>query len=162
MPLSQFIKEQSAIVGLPVYLLVVIVAFSVAILFLSNITHESLTDQGYLRFSGDIHQLVSSASQIYSYADTQAVVTVDLDVPRSIQMLVLGGLPGTNTSILHNDATSANYFYLLTDGSIVVNHASVRFCGANETCWAQFSPGHYHVTLQMLTTTEGPYVAVIT
>ena len=101
---------------------------------------------------------------MYTYADEEANISLVLDVPSSIQLLVFGGLPRNNSlnDVVHDEATSPNYFYMTDEGSIISGHAQVRFCGENDSCCATFLPGRYHVTLHLLMTPGGPYVAITT
>lgn len=98
---------------------------------------------------------------MYTYSIDTAQAHLTLDVPTSLRLLAFGGLPTNNAQqILHDQTTASNYFSFDRDGTITTGHAQAQFCGQNTTTAAIFPPGHYHLTLELIQTPEGPYVKI--
>jgi len=153
--------QQQAVFGLPIYLTVVVVVLSVISFFLYGSLQETLRTQDIHHCTEEIQRILSEATHMYTYGSDTARATLSLDVPSSIQVLVFGGLPKNESmEVIHDQTTESNYFYTTDDGSLVTGHAQARFCGQTTSSAATFPPGHYHVTLELLMTTEGPYVKI--
>jgi hypothetical protein len=160
MKIHYLLSGNDAVIGLPVYLTVMAVILSVGVFLLSSALNamdregeRQLCEQG-------IDRVVNEASHLYAYADNGVMATVTIDIPNSVRVLVFGGLPSNGSQILHDSGTSENYYYVLDDGSLWTSHIQARLCGQNISCPAVFTPGQYQLSLMVLSTAEGPYVAI--
>lgn len=156
-----FTHQNTAVVGLPIYLTVIGVVLAVALLLFGRILLNLSQIPASQNRDATMRDVLAEASQLYAYADEGSNRSVVLVVPCSMQVLVFGGLPGDGSAIIHDARTCSSVFYRAEDGTYVTAHVQARLCGQNASCAAIFTPGEYHLVLRLISTMEGPYVAII-
>jgi type II secretory pathway pseudopilin PulG len=156
----RFHSHDSAVIGLPIYLTVVAVVLGFGLLLLSGSLQDVFQRREKEQCEETLNRVLNEAAHLNAYASVEATTTMTLTVPGSIRLLVFGGLPTTEGQIFHDSRTSTNYYYIAEDGSVWTGHVQARLCGANVSCPAVFTPGMYHLTLKLLETEEGAYVAI--
>jgi len=147
-----FITNKSAILGLPVYLIVAIITASgvITILLISSY-HISMESQ-YYEVENEIQKIINEAENMFEYSDDGTLVTIHVEFPNSLKFIVFGDIPKLDNSEPENltlsENTSNNYYFVMRDGTSKTFHTYVRFSGKNNTLISLLRPGIYDIYLE--------------
>jgi len=161
---NPLVGDENAVLGQPVYLLVVIIiAAAIITLFslsLQNIIMDSQTHQ----VEHEIDTILTEATNMFEYADEGSMVTVHVEFPTTLRFIVFGGLPTNGTleptNLALDENTNNNYYYVMNDGTLRLFHSNARFSAENLTQMAVFHTGIYDLTLELCYYDEKTYVTI--
>jgi hypothetical protein len=156
--------EENAVLGQPVYLLVVII-IAVAIITLFSLSlQNTIMDSQIHQVEHEIDTIMTEAANMFEYADEGSMATVHVEFPAALQFIVFGGLPtngtGEPTNLTLDENTNNNYYYVITDGTLRVFHSNARFSSKNLAQMAIFHTGTYDLTLELCYNDGKTYVTI--
>jgi len=146
------IYNNRAVVGFPIYLLIVIMTSSLIIGLLTisvlNMINQSKDDA----IKKEIEKILSEAENMFEYADSGTLVNMKIDFPDNLNFVVFGSLPdGINkpSNFSLDENTSNNYFYVLDDGTINSYSSHTRFSGNSTREISVLYQGSYDLILEL-------------
>ncbi|MBN1281296.1 MAG: hypothetical protein JXA00_06570 [Candidatus Thermoplasmatota archaeon] len=149
----QTLAGEDAVMGLPLYLTVVfIVAAVILASFALASYHLTMQSQAH-QVEELLDRIVAEAETMYEYAEEGTLVSFPVTFPSALRYAVFGGLPENGidepVDLSLDEATSNNYYYVLTDGTRAVFHSAARFSGANISQIALLHPGCYTLAIEL-------------
>jgi hypothetical protein len=162
--LSSVSRDNTAVLGQPLYLLIVILVSAIIIGVLVLSVEQLMNASTIHQIEHEIDRVVTEATNMFEYADEGTRVTLQVQFPCSLRFVVFGGLP-TNGIFepdlrMLNESTSNNYYFVMEDGSIHTYHSNVRFSNQNFTQIILLHSGVYTLTLEVGSYEEKTYVAM--
>jgi hypothetical protein len=156
--------DDRAVIGMPVYLLVAITTSSIILTVFSlsilNITKNAEVDS----VKKEVEKIVSEAENMFEYADGGTVLTINVNLPNSLNKLVFGSLPQKNVfdekDIIFDENTSNNYFFVMDDGTTNVYSSNARFTGENIEQVALLKSGTYNLVIELIKNKGKTYVKI--
>jgi hypothetical protein len=156
--------EENAVLGQPVYLLVVIIIAAAIITLFSLSLQNIIKDSQIHQVEHEIDTIMTEATNMFEYADEGSIATVHVEFPTTLQFIVFGGLPTNDTreptNLTLDENTNNNYYYVMNDGTLRVFHSNARFSSKNLTQIAIFHTGTYVLTLELCYYDEKTYVTI--
>jgi hypothetical protein len=156
--------DNSAVLGQPYYLLIIILISAIIIGVLVLSLQQMMNDSQIHQIEHEIDRIITEATNMFEYADDGTCITLQVQFPQSLQFIVFGSLPtnGTNepSLLILNESTSNNYYFVMDDGSIHTYHSNVRFSDQNFTNFILLHSGVYTLTLELGSYEEKTYVAM--
>jgi hypothetical protein len=157
-------RNDYAIMGYPVYLLVAIIVASVIIGLIAISVYNIWMDSQRHQVEYVTDSIISEAENMFEYADEGTVVSVSVEFPSSMRFVVFGSLPeqgtATPTDFTLDENVSNNYYYVMSDGSCATFHSNARFSGEQTNETAVFYPGSYDLTLELVKVEGRSYVKI--
>ncbi len=148
------LKNSLAVLGLPVYLLVVICVSGFIILGFALSINSMTEDSQVDLVRCEIDSIISEAENMYEYADSGSLVTVKVIFPDSLSFVVFGSMAVDGVSrpsdYSLDENLSNNYFFVMDDGTIRSFSSSVCFCGKSTDDFALFGAGSYTLKLELV------------
>jgi hypothetical protein len=161
---NYLIKETSAILGQPFYLLIVILVSAIIIGMLLLSLQQMMNDAQIHHIEHEINRIVTEATNMFEYADEGTCKTLQVRFPDSLRYIVFGGLPVNGTGepslLLLSESTSNSFYFVMVDGSIHTYHSNVRFSNQNFTEAVLLHSGAYTLTLELGLYEEKTYVTM--
>jgi hypothetical protein len=156
--------EENAVLGQPVYLLVVIIiAAAIITLFILSL-QNTIMDSQIHQVEHEIDTIMTEATNMFEYADEGSLATVHVEFPTALQFIVFGGLPTNGTvepiNLTLDENTNNNYYYVMNDRTLRVFHSNARFSSKNLTQMAIFHTGTYDLTLELCYNDGMTYVTI--
>lgn len=154
-----------AVLGLPMYLLVVVVIASTAIVLfgLSLLTVYGNTQ--IHQVERQIDMILTESSNMFEYADVGSLVHLQVEFPSSLRFMVFGSLPRNGTeepvNLTLDENTSNNYYFVMDDGTLHTFHSNARFSNHNCTQIVILHPGRYTLTLELSSLGGKTYVTLL-
>jgi hypothetical protein len=148
----------NAVLGQPMYLLVVVIVSAVIITLLIFSFQAVIADAQTHQIESEINTILTQATTMYEYADDASYSTVHVEFPPSMRFVVFGGVPDNNPdnepNLTLDEKTSNNYYYVMSDGRVFCFHTNARFSSQNLTKKSIVSTGVHDLNLE-LTSHEG-------
>ena len=161
---NPLVGDENAVLGQPVYLLVVIIIAAAIITLFSLSLQNIIMDSQIHQVEHEIDTILTEATNMFEYADEGSMVTVHVEFPTALQFIVFGGLPtnGTTepTNLTLDENTNNNYYYVMNDGTLRLFHSNARFSSENLTQMAVFHTGTYDLTLELCYNDGKTYVTI--
>jgi hypothetical protein len=156
--------DDRAVIGMPVYLLVAITTSSIILTVFSlsilNITKNAEVDS----VKKEVEKIVSQAENMFEYADSGTVLTINVNLPNSLNKLVFGSLPQKNVfdekDIIFDEDTNNNYFFVMDDGTTNVYSSNARFTGENIEQASLLKSGTYNLVIELIKNKGKTYVKI--
>jgi hypothetical protein len=153
-----------AVIGMPVYLLVAITTSSIIIAVFSSsimhIIHSTESDS----VKKEIEKIVSEAENMFEYADSGTLLTINVNLPSSLNKLVFGSIPQKNIfdeeNIIFDENTSNNYFFVMNDATLNIYSSNARFTGKNIGEAVVLKPGCYNLAIELVKNEGKTYVKI--
>jgi len=156
--------EENAVLGQPVYLLVVIIIAAAIITLFCLSLQNIIKDSQIHQVEHEIDTIMTEATNMFEYADEGSMATLHVEFPTALQFIVFGGLPtnGTRepTNLTLDENTNNNYYYVMNDGTLSVFHSNARFSSKNLAQMAIFHTGTYDLTLELCYNDGKTYVTI--
>jgi hypothetical protein len=156
--------EDHAVLGQPIYLLVVCIIAAVVITLFGLSLQMIIGDSEFHQVEHQIDIILTEASTMFEYADEGSQALVNVDFPKSLRFIVFGSLPRNSTTepmnLTLDENTSNNYYFVMNDGTLHVFHSNVRFSNQNTTQILILHPGRFTLTMELVTTEGKPYVTM--
>lgn len=154
-----FINNGDAVLGLPIYLMVAIISAAAVIAMLVLSMHHITTESQTYQVEYEIQRIISEAENMFEYADSGTMVTLNIDFPQDMKFMVFGGLPENNglppTILTLNENTSNNYYFVMNNGRTTTGHTHVRFSGEQTNEISILRPGTYDLKLELVKENNG-------
>ena len=158
------IFDDKAVVGMPVYLLVAITTSSIIIAVFSLSIVHIIQNAELDSVKKEVEKIVSEAENMFEYADSGTLLTINLNLPSSLNKLVFGSLPQKNVfdekDIIFDENTSNNYFFLMDDETLNVYSSNARFTGKNTGEVVILKSGCYNIALELIKIKGKTYVKI--
>ncbi len=152
-------NDEKAVMGLPTYLLVAIITSAVIIAIFSMSIYNISKDIQYQNVKNEMDKILSEAENMFEYADSGTMVTLNIDFPQDMKFMVFGGLPENNglppTILTLNENTSNDYYFVMNDGRTTTGHTHVRFSGEQTNKISILYPGTYDLKLELVKENNG-------
>lgn len=145
-------QNNKAAVGLPIYLLVVVITSSLIIGLFSVAIINMINQSKNNTIKKEIDRILSEAENMFEYADTGSLVNINVNFPDNLNFAVFGSLPnGTKkpTVFSLDENTSNNYYYVLDDGTVYSFSSHTRFSGNSTGEISILGPGSYNLILEL-------------
>jgi hypothetical protein len=143
-----------AVVGQPVYLLIVVMISAICLMFIGISLQPLLKDGQVHQVESQIDVILTESSHMFEYADEGSMVHLQVDFPTSLRFIVFGSLPRNGTTEPSNrtldENTSNNYYFVMDDGTLRMFHSNARFSNQNNTEIVVLHPGRYTLTMEMV------------
>jgi type II secretory pathway pseudopilin PulG len=160
-PLS---SEEHAVLGQPVYLLVVLIIAAAIISLLGLSLQNIIGDAQIHQVECQIDTILTESSNMFEYADEGSRAIMHVEFPTSLRFIVFGSLPRNGTleptNLTLDENTSNNYYFVMNDGNLRLSHSNARFSNRNLTQIAVFHPGCYNLTLELIINEGKTYVTL--
>ena len=152
-------NDEKAVMGLPTYLLVAIITSAAIIAIFSMSIYNISKDTQYQNIRNEIDKILSEAENMFEYADSGTMVTLNIDFPQDMKFMVFGDLPKNNgllpTTLTLNENTSNNYYFVMDNGRTTTDHTHVRFSGEQTNEISILYPGTYDLKLELVKENNG-------
>jgi hypothetical protein len=156
--------DENAVLGQPVYLLVIIIVTAAIIMLFSLSLQNIIIDSQIHQIEHEIDTILTEATNMFEYADEGSIATVHVEFPSALRFIVFGGLPTNGTieptNLTLDENTNNNYYYVLNDGTLRSFHSNARFSDKNLTQIAVFHTGIYDLTLELWYQDGKTYVTI--
>jgi hypothetical protein len=156
--------DENAVLGQPVYLLVIIIVTAAIIMLFSLSLQNIIIDSQIHQIEHEIDTILTEATNMFEYADEGSIATVHVEFPSALRFIVFGGLPTNGTieptNFTLDENTNNNYYYVLNDGTLRSFHSNARFSDKNLTQIAVFHTGIYDLTLELWYQDGKTYVTI--
>jgi hypothetical protein len=157
-------RRDYAVLGQPIYLLVIITIAAVIIGVLAVSLQQIVADTQIHQIEQELDRMTTEATQMFEYADEGTFITLRIEFPISLRFVVFGGFPSNGTTepsfLTLDENTSNNYYFVMTDGTLRTYHSNVRFSNQNLTQMVVLHPGVYDLTLELCSSGGKTYVAI--
>jgi hypothetical protein len=158
--------DTRAVVGMPVFLLVAIIVASIIIGFFAFGVLTSIQESQFDIVKKEIEKIVCEAENMFEYADEGSLVTVHVDLPDSLNFLVLGGLPvnGISEPSDHSldENMSNNYYFVMDDSNVFSSSSNARFSDNSTNSIVLLRSGSFDLKLELVKVGGKSYVKVYT
>jgi hypothetical protein len=156
-----FLKNEKAIEGMPMRIMVTVVIFAVILGLTGKAASDFIGDVKEKKLMDELDRIEKRASVMYaagggrdinSPADISGTVeSIRVKIPDNAAFVVFGGMPEGAA-----DARTDNvYYYVLNNGRVQARSSIARFSGP-----AVIYPGEYELTLELIRNNSGTYVAI--
>jgi hypothetical protein len=156
--------NDEAVVGLPVYLLIVIIIACIIFGVFAFSIYKMHKDTQIDIVRSEIEKITSEAENMFEYANEGTLVTVHVDFPDSMGFLVFGSLPENGvmepTDHTLDENISNCYFFVMDDGTIETYSSNARFSGENADEIALIGPGSYDLRIELERVGDKSYVKI--
>lgn len=156
--------DDRALVGMPIYLLIAIATSSIIIAIFSLSIINMVQSAELDSIKKEIEKIVSEAENMFEYADSGTLLTINVNLPSSLNKLVFGSIPKKNIfddkDIIFDENTSNNYFFIMDDATVNVYSSSARFTGKNISQIVVLKPGRYNLILELVKNQGKTYVKI--
>lgn len=154
------LHNDKAVMGLPIYILVAIIAAANITAILSIAFYNIWSDSQFHQAEHEINKIASDAENMFEYADEGTVITIHVEFPSYMRFIVFGGLPKNDEisepkNITLDENTSNNYYFIMNDGRITTSHSNARFSSENSNEMAIFHAGTYDLKLELVKEVDG-------
>jgi hypothetical protein len=151
--------DEKAVMGLPTYVLVAIITSTAIIAIFSMSIYNISKDTQYQNVKNEMDKILSEAENMFEYADSATMVTLNIDFPQDMKFMVFGDLPKNNalvpTTLTLNENTSNNYYFVMNNGKTTTGHTHVRFSGEQTNEISILYPGTYDLKLELVKENNG-------
>ena len=155
-----------AVVGQPVYLLIVVMISAICLTFIGISLQPVLRDGPIQQVESQIDVILTESSHMFEYADEGSMVHLQIDFPSSLRFIVFGSLPKNSTmepsDRTLDENTSNNYYFVMDDGIIRMFHSNARFSNRNNTEIVVLHPGRYTLAIGVVRHEGKTYVTMST
>jgi len=161
---NPLVGDENAVLGQPVYLLVVIIVAAAIITLFSLSLQNIIMDSQIHQVEHEIDTILTEATNMFEYADEGSMAIVHVEFPMALQYIVFGGLPTNGTieptNLTLDENTNNNYYFVMNDGTLRLFHSNARFSSENLTQMAVFHSGTYDLTLELYHNGGKTYVTI--
>jgi hypothetical protein len=161
---DQCIKNEWGIIGLPVYLVIMVIIVSCVIGILSYGIQEFQMTMQSQQIDNQIDMIISQAELLYASSFEGSSIVLEVEFPDYLDSIVFGGCLTGNSSIedmyIHNDRTEKTCCYLLDDNQMNIRHTSIRFVGENITKPSILHEGGYLIRLETIIISGDSYIKI--
>jgi len=158
--------DSRAVVGMPVFILVAIIVAAIVIGFFALGVLNSIQESQFDIMKKEVEKIICEAENMFEYADEGTLVTVHVDLPDSLNFLVLGGLPvdGVSEPSDHglDENMSNNYFFVMDDSSVFSSSSNARFSDNSTNSIVLLRSGSFDLKLELVRVGGKSYVKVYT
>jgi len=158
------IKNDEAVMGLPVYLMVAIIVGSIVFAAFALSIYNMHKDAQVDIVAAEIEKITVEAENMFEYADEGTLINVHVDLPDSMSFMVFGGLPenGVAEPLDHtlNEDISNSYYFVMDDGTIKTYSSNARFSGESTNETAILHPGSYNLKIELVESEGKSYVKI--
>ncbi len=148
-----FSKNQYAVMGQPLRLVVVLIILTAILIVLSLSLENLIVNSHVHHIDQQVQVILKEAATMFEHADEGSYVALHVTFPPTLRWVVFGHLPRNNTLLPVNQTldenTSNNCYYVMTDGTMRSFHSNARFSDCAMTRVAVFYPGAYTITLEL-------------
>ena len=160
----QIINNNRAVIGMPVYLLVVIVVAGIIIGLFALSIYNSIKNTQTEQIKSEIEKIISEAENMFEYADEGTLITVSVDFSEALNFVIFGSMPQNGalkpTDFTLDENMSNNYYFVTDDGTISSYSSNARFSSKDTDEIAFFGPGDYDLNLELVNDGGITYVKI--
>jgi len=157
-------KANFATIAMPVFLLVVILSATLIIYIFSISVRDVIKNSEETKIKNQIEKIVTEAENMYEYAESGTILTINVDFPKALRFIIFGGLPtnGNNepTNMKINEQTSNNYYYVISDNRIFTYSSNARFSGFSIDEMCLLEHGNYCLKIELVQNDGRSYVKI--
>jgi hypothetical protein len=172
MPADSFRRDDSAVLGLPMRIVVAAILLA-AVLVLSTNAIINFTDEACeSRAAEEVDKIALHAAEIYKKGgarnasiegDFGTVEQVHVSMPGCVKFAIFGAMPaGGEAKHERLDAESNVYYYVLGNGKLRTKSSVTKFSADNLSRAAVLYAGSYSLTLEPIKDGNGTYVMLYT
>lgn len=156
-----FLRDERAIEGMPMRIMVTVVLFAVILGITGKAASDFIGDVKEKKLMDELDRIEKRASVMYTAGGGRDIKNPDdlsgtmesihVKIPDNAAYVVFGGMPDGAA-----DARTDNvYYYVLNNGRVQAKSSIARFSGP-----AVFYPGEYEMTLELIRNNSGTYVEI--
>ena len=146
-------KNNYAVIGMPVYLLVAIIISSIILCVFALSVLKMHQDSQTSIVQAEIEKITAEAENMFEYADAGTFVTIHVDLPDSLSFIVFGSLPENGLiepiDRTLNEDMSNSYYFVMDDGTIKTFSSNARFSSKQVNQTAVIYPGSYNLNIEL-------------
>ena len=162
--MKKIINNNTAVLGMPTYLLVAIVVAGIVIGLFAIAILQSIKNSQTEQIKHEIEKIITEAENMFEYADSGTLVTVSVDFTDNLNFIVFGSMP-QNGAFKPSDLTldedmNNNYYFVTNDGTILTYSSNARFSSEDTSKIALFGPGNYDLSLELVNVGGKTYVKI--
>ena len=158
------IRNDLAVIGMPIYLMVAIITTGCIIGVFSYSIYNMVENSQSEIVKNQVEKIISEAENMFEYADSGSLVTIQVNFPDSLRFAVFGSMPlnGVSEPANHvlDENTSNNYYFVMGDGTICSYSSNARFSGELIEEVAVLHQGSYTISLELEKNDEKSYVKI--
>jgi hypothetical protein len=159
--LYDLLKDESAVEGMPMRIVVTVVLFAVILGLTGKAATDFIGDVKEKKLMDEVDRIEKRAALIYIQGGARdindpgdlsgTVESIRVRIPDNAAFVVFGGMPDGAA-----DARTDNvYYYVLNSGRVQAKSSIARFSGQ-----AVFYPGDYELELELIKRSNGTFVAI--
>ncbi len=169
-----FLKDESAVEGLPLRIVIAIILFSVILALCAKTLSNFIGDMNEKKLTGELDVIEKNAAAMYMNGGARdinnpldfpgTVENIHVNIPDNAAFVVFGAMPQADGNPPATRETHADnvYYYVLDDGRVQSISSIARF-SANGTDLDRpvvLYPGEYEITLELVRNGNGTYVTI--
>lgn len=184
MRIDKIFKDESAVEGLPMRVVITIILFSVILGLSAKVVYNFINDTKEKKLLGELDLIEKRAAVMYMQGGARyvsnsgetgssddfsgTVETITVKIPDNVAFVVFGSMPTSDGSPpTKRDAYADNvYYYVLNDGRVQTKSSIARFTAKDPNSNKPVDkpvvlyPGEYVLTLELVKNDNGMYVQI--
>lgn len=173
MIMKNMLDNDSAVIGMPMRIVVTVILLSVIIGLSAKAVSSFISDQKEKKLKGELDLIDKRASVIYLQGGARdindpgdlsgTVENIHVEIPDNAAFVVFGAMPPSDNDIpVWNPHSDNVFYYVLRDGKVETKSSIARF-SSNCTGLDRplvLKPGEYDLTMELVKNDNGTYVRI--
>lgn len=177
MRIGKIFKDESAVEGLPMRVVITIILFSVILGLSAKVVYNFINDTKEKKLLGELDLIEKRAAVMYMQGGARdinnlndfsgTVETITVKIPDNVAFVVFGSMPTSDGKPLETRDTNAEYannvyYYVLNDGRVQTKSSIAQFTAKSRNLNKPvvLYPGEYVLTLELVKNDNGMYVQI--
>ncbi len=168
-----FLKDGSAVEGMPMRIVITVILFSVILSLSAKAVYSFINDSKEKKLADELDLIEKRAALMYTQGGARDINNTDdfgtmenitVKIPDNVVFVVFGSMPSPDgkspkTRDIHADNV---YYYVLKDGRVQAKSSVARFSADDENLNMPvvLYPGEYELTLELVKNNNGVYVKI--
>lgn len=157
-------SNETAIISLPTYLLVVIIVTSIATILLTMGVFDLQKNLQTQQIENQIETILMKAKTISAASVDESSLILTVDFPQQMKTTVFGAVPSQNNtneaSFLRTNYTKKSISVVFEDHQQIIKHTSTLFSGKSVETYGELAPGSYEIVLKLVQQNGETYVQI--
>ncbi|MFO8077906.1 MAG: hypothetical protein R6U21_04630 [Thermoplasmatota archaeon] len=157
-------RDETAIMSLPTYLLIIVVVTAIAIILLTMGALDLQKNLQKQQIENQLETIMMKAKTMSTAAVDETTLIISVDFPNQMKTAVFGAIPQENETnkpfFLRNNHTKKSLCAILDDHQQIIKHSSMLFSGESIETYAELPSGSYDIMLRLIQRNGETYVQV--
>ena len=157
-------NNETAIISLPTYLLVIIIVASIATVLLTMGVFDLQKNLQTQQIENQIETILMKAETISAASVDETNLILTVDFPNQMKTTVFGAVPSQNStnelSFLRTNYTKKSISVVFDNHQQIIKHTSISFSGKSVETYGELVPGSYDIVLKLIQQNGETYVQI--